>query len=115
MVLSVWGRAKAARPNLFCTTFLSFGQPYIQLVLAARNDVIMSENTTVYVGQIRLWNSIREFRPVYRKITKLSKKMLWYVVCDELGNPRRDAKETRIWIKNADLYLGEPLETKQAE
>ena len=41
--------------------------------------------------------------------------MLWYVLCDELGNPHRDAKETRIWIKNADLYLGEPIEIKQPE
>ena len=111
MVLSIRSRAKAARPNLFCTTFLSFGQPYIQLVLAARNDVIMSENTTVYVGQIRISDTGRN----YRKITKLTDKMLWYVACNADGIEFANAKTYRIWIKNADLYLGKPLEIKQAE
>lgn len=39
--------------------------------------------------------------------------MLWYVDCDEHGSPLSH-KEYRIWIKNADLYLGEPLAAYQA-
>ena len=111
MVLSIRSRAKADNSTTLFPFILSFGQPYIQQLLAARNDVIMSKNTTVHVGQIRISDTGRN----YRKITKLSDKMLWYVACDANGIEFANAKTYRIWIKNADLYLGEPLEIKQAE
>ena len=41
--------------------------------------------------------------------------MLWYVACNSDGIEFANTKTYRIWIKNADLYLGEPLEIKQAE
>ena len=67
----------------------------------------MSENThTPEVGQIRISDSGRN----YTKITKLSAKMLWYLRCDKDGAPL-NYKEYRIWIENADLYLGDPIET----
>jgi hypothetical protein len=69
------------------------------------------ENThTPEVGQIRVNES---GATAYYKITKLSAKMLWYFRCDKHGSPL-NSDIYKIWIKNADLFLGEPLETHEA-
>jgi hypothetical protein len=71
----------------------------------------MSENTTVHVGQIRISDTGR----TYYKITKTTNKMLWYNRCNADGSDFPNSKTYRIWINNADLFLGEPLEIKQPE
>lgn len=68
---------------------------------------------TPEVGQIRV-NQNNSNRTTYYKITKLSAAMLWYFECDCNGEPFCQSKVYRIWIKNADLFLGEPLETYRA-
>jgi len=69
----------------------------------------MSETHTPEVGQIRISDSERN----YTKITKLSAKMVWYLRCDKHGSPiNHDVY--KIWAKNADLYLGEPLAIYEA-
>jgi len=71
------------------------------------------ENThTPEVGQIRI--NTNSNRITYYKITKLSAAMLWYFECDHNGEAFWKSKVLKIWIKNADLYLGEPLAIYEA-
>lgn len=69
----------------------------------------MQNKFAPFVGQIRISTSGKH----HTIVTKLTAKMLFYVDCNEAGEPLPNAKEYKIWQKNADLYLGEPIPTHQ--